>query len=491
METTSSDSSDSSDAGASVSPPAAKLTLFTLTAMVVGSMVGAGVFSLPRRFAAETGVAGALIAWLVAGTGMLMLAFVFQRLALRRPDLDAGVYAYAKAGFGEYLGFFSAFGYWASACVGNVTYWVLIMSTIGAIAPALGDGDTLLAVALSSVGLWAFFLLIRRGVKEAAAINQIVTVAKVVPILVFVLLALFCLDPQVFADNWGGADYAGSLFDQVRGTMLATVFVFLGVEGASVYSRHAKRRSDVGRATILGFVSVFCVFASVTIVSYGILPMGEIAELRQPSMAGVLEEAVGTWGKVFVSVGLIVSVLGAYLAWTLMAAEVLFVAAKDEDMPRFLSRSTAEDVPVPALLMTTILSQIVLVITMFSDNAFNFALDLTSALTLIPFLLAAAFALKIAVRPDGRTVGGGTGFSGDLVVAVLATVYTAFLLYAAGLKFVLVSFLFYAPATVLFVMARREQGRRPFSPRELIILAVSVVGAVIGVVALAVGWISL
>ncbi|WP_405501154.1 amino acid permease [Streptomyces anulatus] len=94
--------------------PAVKLTLLTLTAMVVGSMVGAGVFSLPRRFAQETGVAGALIAWAVAGTGMLMLAFVFQTLAVRRPDLDAGVYAYAKAGFGEYLGFFSAFGYRAT-----------------------------------------------------------------------------------------------------------------------------------------------------------------------------------------------------------------------------------------------------------------------------------------------------------------------------------------------------------------------------------------
>ncbi|MYT71769.1 MULTISPECIES: basic amino acid/polyamine antiporter [unclassified Streptomyces] len=469
----------------------AKLTLFTLTTMVVGSMVGAGVFSLPRRFADETGVAGALIAWVVAGAGMLMLAFVFQRLALRRPDLDAGVYAYAKAGFGEYLGFFAAFGYWASACVGNVTYWVLIMSTIGAIAPALGDGDTFLAIVLSSVGLWAFFLLIRRGVKEAATINRIVTVAKVVPIVVFVILALFFFKPHVFAENWGGADYAGSLFNQVRGTMLATVFVFLGVEGASVYSRHAKRREDVGRATILGFLSVFAIFASVTIVSYGILPMSEIAELRQPSMAGVLQEAVGTWGEVFVSVGLIISVLGAYLAWTLMAAEVLYVAAQDADMPRFLGRATADDVPVPALLMTTILSQIVLVITLFSDDAFNFALDLTSSLTLIPFLLAAAFALKIALRPDPRTVGGGTGFSSDLVVAALATVYTAFLLYAAGLKFVLVSFIFYAPATILFVMARREQGRRVFSARELIILAVSIVGAVLGVVALAVGWISL
>lgn len=123
-------------------------------------------------------------------------------------------------------------------------------------------------------------------------------------------------EADVFADNFGGADYAGSLFNQVRGTMLATVFVFLGVEGASVYSCHAKRRKDVGRATILGFLNVFAVFASVTIVSYGIMPMSEIAELRQPSMAGVLESTVGTWGKVFISVGLIVSVLGAYLAWT-------------------------------------------------------------------------------------------------------------------------------------------------------------------------------
>ncbi|MEU0402976.1 amino acid permease [Streptomyces sp. NPDC006197] len=420
-----------------------------VTAMVVGSMVGAGVFSLPRRFAQETDVAGALIAWAVAGLGMLMLAFVFRTLAVRRPDLGAGVYAYAKAGFGEYLGFFSAFGYWASACVGNVTYWVLIMSTLGAVAPALGDGDTVLAIVLSSVGLWCFFLLIRREVKEATAINRIVTVAKLVPIIVFVVLALFYLDPSVFADNFGGADYAGSLFNQVRGTMLATVFVFLGV---------------------------FAIFASVTIVSYGILPMNEIAELRQPSMAGVLEAAVGTWGKAFVSVGLIVSVLGAYLAWTLMAAEVLFVAAKDKDMPRFLGRSSGDDVPVPALLMTTSLNQIVLVVTAFSDDAFNFALGLTSALSLIPFLLAAAFAVKIALRPQAEQAAG-RGTRRELVVAVVATLYTAFLLYA--------------PATFLFVKARREQNRRLFSPVEAVICAVFVVRAVIGVVALAAGWIEL
>jgi arginine:ornithine antiporter/lysine permease len=467
-----------------------KLTLITMTAMVVGSMVGAGVFSLPRRFAQETGVAGALIAWGVAGLGMLTLALVFQTLAVRKPELDAGVYAYAKAGFGEYLGFFSAFGYWASSCVGNVTYWVLIMSTLGAVFPGLGDGDTVLAAAVSTVGVWAFYLLVRRGIREAAFINRVVTVAKLVPILVFIALALFALDPAVFADNFTGTGDKGSLFEQVRGTMLVTVFVFLGIEGASVYSRHARRREDVGRATLLGFVSVLSVFASVTIVSYGILPLKDLENLRQPAMAGVLEAAVGDWGKVLVSAGLIVSVLGAYLAWTLMSAEVLFVAAGDDDMPRFLGRTNDADVPVPALLMTTLLIQVVLVVTLFSDDAFNFALDLTSALSLVPYLLAAAYGLKLATtretydeRPQGRRR--------ELLLALVATLYTAFLLFAAGPKFLLVSCIIYAPATLLFVMARREQGRRLFSPGEAVILLVSVVAAAAGVIALAAGWISL
>jgi arginine:ornithine antiporter / lysine permease len=455
-----------------------RVTLTTLTGMVVGGMVGAGVFSLPRRFATETAIPGALIAWAIAGTGMLMLAFVFQTLAIRKPDLDSGVYAYAKAGFGEYLGFFSAFGYWASACVGNVTYWVLIMSTIGGIVPALGEGDTALAVLLSTVGIWAFALLILRGVKEAATINKIVTVAKVIPILVFVLVALFALDLDVFIDNLS-AGGLGSLFTQVRGTMLATVFVFLGVEGASVYSRYAQTREHVGRATVLGFVSVLSVFATVTIVSYGILPRAEIADLRQPSMAGVMEAAVGSWGNVFVSAGLIVSVLGAYLAWTLMAAEVLFVAAKDDDMPRFIRRENQAEAPVAALLLTTALIQVMLFVTLVSDDAFNFMLNMTSALTLIPFLLAAAYALKLA-----------PGRPRDLLVAGLATLYTAFLLFAAGPKYMLVSFIIYAPGSILFVMARREQGRRVFSPGELVILVVSVIGAVIGVIALIAGWIT-
>jgi arginine:ornithine antiporter/lysine permease len=465
-----------------------RVTLVTLTAMVIGGMVGAGVFSLPRRFASETGIYGALIAWVLAGAGMLMLAFVFQTLAIRKPSLDAGVYAYAKAGFGEYLGFFSAFGYWLSACAGNVTYWILIMSTLGGIASFLGEGDTVIAFALSSIGIWVFAMLILRGVKEAATINRIVTIAKIIPIIVFIVVAIACLNIDVFIDNVSGSNGA-SLFDQVNGTMLATVFVFLGVEGASVYSRFAQKREHVGRATVLGFLSVLAVFATVTIVSYGILPQAEIAKLRQPSMAGVMEAAVGSWGSVFIGAGLIVSVLGAYLAWSLMAAEVLFVAAKDSDMPRFLRRTNKVDAPVASLILTTIVIQVLLLVTLISEDAFNFMLNMTSALTLIPFLLVALYAVKLVATRD-TYAENPEGFRRDVIVAAVATIYTAFLLYAAGPKYMLLSLVIYAPGTVLFVMSRREQGRQIFSPIELAILAVSIVGAVIGVIALVAGWIT-
>src|SRR5215469_12349115 len=231
-----------------------KMSLTQLTAMVVGGMVGAGIFSLPRTFAGATGPFGALIAWLIAGTGMYMLARVFQSLAERKPDLDAGVFAYAKAGFGDYPGFLSAFGYWVSSCIGNVSYWVLIKATLGRFFPVFGDGNTVVAILIASIGIWLFHFMILKGVQQAAFVNTIVTIAKVIPILVFIVIMLFFFRADMFRGNFYGGGLEGNLFQQVKATMLVTVFVFIGIEGASVYSRYAKKRSDVGVATIAGFI---------------------------------------------------------------------------------------------------------------------------------------------------------------------------------------------------------------------------------------------
>jgi len=469
-----------------------KVSLPTLTAMVIGSMIGSGIFLLPRRFGTETGVAGALIAWAIAGTGMLMLAFVFQRLATRKPELDAGLFAYAKAGFGDYMGFNSAFGFWASACAGNCSYWVLIMTTLGALFPALGAGDTVLAVALSSIGVWLFFYLILRGVKEAAAINRIVTWAKIIPIVVFIVIAIIAFKGGVFADNfWGGdGNYSwASLFEQAKGTMLITVFVFLGIEGASVYSRFARRRQDVGRATVIGFLSVLAVLMLVTLTSYGVMPQSELADVAQPSVASVLESIVGPWGSVFIKAGVILSVLGAYLAWTLMAAEMLFIPAKTDDMPSFLTRENSHGAPVTSLIMASGLIQLLLILLLFASNALDFMLDLTAALALIPYLLAAGYALKLTLTRE--TYEDGRSLLPDMLIAALATVYTVFLVWAAGWDHLLLSCILYAIGAILYFIARRERGLRVFTPAEAVLFGLIVVGAIAGVYGLASGYIQI
>lgn len=470
-----------------------KLGLAALTAMVVGSMVGAGIFMLPARFAGATGVWGALIAWLVAGTGMLMLAFVFQSLAVRKPHLDAGVFSYAREGFGDYAGFITAVGFWASACAGNVTYLVLIKSTLGAVFPILGSGDTIPALIVASIVIWIFFFLILRGVQQATFINTIVTIAKLIPIAVFILVSVFAFDPAIFMSNLAGASNGSvvPLFDQVSATMLITVFVFLGIEGASVYSRYAKTRRIVGSATIIGFVSVLCLLVLVSLLPYGIVSQEQIAALNQPSLGGVLELIIGVPGGILIGVGLIVSVLGAYLAWTLMAAEVIFAAAKSGDMPDVVSKVNDKNVPKTALLMSALLTQGILVITYFSEEALDFALDLTSALALLPFLLVAGYAVKIAFTKDGYEKISSGIRTRELIVAAIAVIYTIFLIGVAGLQFLPLCCILLAPATLLYYFARKGQRTQLFSTGEKILFVILCAGAVLAIVGIAMGWIVL
>lgn len=469
-----------------------KFSRLALTGMVVGSMVGAGIFNLPGRFGAATGPFGAIIAWAIAGTGMYMLARVFQALAEKRPDIDAGVFAYAKAGFGNYMGFLSAFGYWLGSCLGNVFYWVLIGSTLGRFFPGIfGDGSSAIAIIVSLLGVWAFHFMILKGVEQAAFINSVVTVAKIVPILVFILLLIFFFNYTQFSENFfGGADMpAKSLVAQVRDTMLITVFVFIGIEGASVYSRFAEKRSDVGAATILGFVGVTGLMVAVTMLPYAVMPQSAIAAVQQPSMAAVLEAVVGHWGAVFISIGVLVSVLGAYLAWSLICAEVLFAAAKSDDMPRLFAAQNTNRVPANALWLTNIVVSLFIISTYWSRDAFNFMLDMTSVTSLLPYLLVAGYGVLLARSGVGyETTPNERGR--DQIFAWIAIIYTIFMFIAAGLKYVLLVAVLLVPGTILYVWARREQKLQLFTSTELIIFAVTLIAGVIGAYGLLTGMIT-
>ncbi len=390
--------------------PIEKLPLGALIALVVGSMIGGGIFSLPQNMAARADVGAVLIGWSITAVGMLTLAFVFQTLANRKPELDSGVYAYAKAGFGDYMGFSSAWGYWISAWMGNVGYFVLLFSTLGYFFPVFGQGNTPVAIGCASLLLWAVHFLVLRGIKEAALINLVTTVAKVVPLLMFVVMAAVAFKAEIFTrDIWGAmSPDLGSVMDQVRHMMLVTVFVFIGIEGASVYSARAERRVDVGRATVIGFLGVLALLVLVNVLSLGVMSQPELAQLQNPSLAGVLEHIVGPWGALLISLGLAVSLLGALLSWALLCAEILYATARDKTMPAFLTKENANHAPVNALWLTNGMIQLFLLITLFSAGTYTSLIYLASSMILVPYLWSAAYAVLLCARgkPTNRARPG-------------------------------------------------------------------------------------
>lgn len=454
-------------------------------------MIGGGIFSLPQQIAANASPAAAIIGWIITGMGMLMLALVFQTLATRKPGLNAGVYAYAQAGFGDFVGFTSAWGYWISAWLGNVSYLVLMFSSLGLFLPVFGQGNTVSAFLCASALLWCLHFMVLRGVEQAAAINAIATATKIIPICLFVFILLFSFDANTFFDDvWGTAEPTlGSIAEQVRRTMLVTVFVFIGVEGASVYSARARRRSDVGLATVAGFALVLALLVSVNVLSYGILSRAKLASLPNPSMAEVLAAVVGPWGATLISVGLLISLLGALLSWTLLCAEILSAAAAGGVLPSSLSRKNVNGVPASALWLTSGLIQVFLATTLVLSATYTTILLLATSMVLLPYLWTAAYAVKLAIgRDDGAPESGACW--PDLLRGGLALSYAIWLVYAGGLKYLFLSAILYAVGLPLFAWARREKAAPPLNWPERLLAAVIVLAALLGLIGLSTGRIS-
>jgi arginine:ornithine antiporter/lysine permease len=455
-----------------------KLGLGALTAVVIGSMIGSGVFSLPQNMAAGAGPLAILIGWGITGVGILALALVYQGLSTRKPQLDAGPYAYAKEGFGPFVGFNSAWGYWLSAWLGNVSYAVVMFSALSYFVPAFGEGNTWQAVVGASVVLWLIHALVLGGIREAALVNLITTIAKVAPIVLFIALVIVAFQVDIFALDFSGAGNVelGSVMNQVKSTMLVTLWVFIGIEGASVVSARAERRKDIGIATIAGFITCLVLYALVSLLSLGIMTQPELAALKNPSMAGVLEHVVGSWGAVLINIALVVSVLGAFLSWTLLAAEIPHVAGRDGTMPKLFAAENERGSPSTSLWITNGLVQLFLIVTLFAESTYTALFYIASAAILVPYVFSGAYAVKTALTGDGYRAGEST--TKDLIAGLVATVYGIWLVYAAGPTYLFMCAMLYAPGIIFYVMARREQGAgtRIFTAIEAL-LAIGLVAA--------------
>nr|WP_281381151.1 amino acid permease [Corynebacterium anserum] len=471
----------------------------TLVSLIVGSCVGAGIFALPQNVASVASPGAAMIGWIITGLGMLCVAYVFQALAVRKPYLDSGVYSYVRAGLGDFVGFVAAWGYWLGTIIAQVGYATLFFSSLGFFVPLFnGDKPLVQAFAVSAL-TWAIFLVLSRGVRQAAILNVVATIAKLLPIAAFLILVAFVgFNPEVFtADFWGHAatfgenhDEAATLMDQVKGMMLFTVWAFIGIEGASTYSKRARHRRDISLATLIGYIVVFFLLTSVSFLSYGVVPREELAAMGDNAMAGVLEASVGTWGAGLISVGLCISVLGAYVSWQMLCAEPITLMAQDGLLPKAMGKTNDMGAPVVSQFFSAIVIQAFIIVFYLNESTYTTMVQLATSLYLLPYVFSALYLLFLTTRGEGIShpdAGRKFDLSGPnvtsrtntmhLVLGAVAFIYSLWLLYAAELQFVLLGMLLVLPGMIIYIATRIKAGGRIFNLFEWFIAALVTVAA--------------
>ncbi|MDR1775495.1 MAG: basic amino acid/polyamine antiporter [Actinomycetes bacterium] len=441
-----------------------------LIALVVGSMLGTGVFDLPANMASGAGGLAIIIAWIITAIGMIALGYSFLNLSNRRPDLEGGVFSYAREGFGEFWGFNNAWAYWLSALLGNVAYAVGLLSAVQYFLPGsikiFGDtGPTILGIVVVSVVLWLVHILIMNGVKGAAFVNLVVTIAKVIPLVLFAVCVIIAFHYKEFAASFLGglktiswARNVGdvpSILNQVKSTMMATVWSFIGVEGAVLFSSRARKKSDVGKATIIGLLGVIVLYMLFTVCSLGVRGVDVAGITTFPATATILEAIVGKWGAVVINIGVIISIAGAWLAWTLFGAETPYLAAQQGLFPAAFGKLNKKETPVFSLTISNIIVQLFLILVFFATKAYEFGYTMCSSAILFPYAFSAFYQVKYMLQARDITRGRIV----QVVIGVVASIYSFWLFYGAGLDYMAFTCLLFIPAIVVFIYHQIKQGR--------------------------------
>lgn len=465
-------------------PGSRKLSLPLLTGVVIASMIGGGAFNLPQNMAQGAGLAAIVIAWMITLVGMFFLSNTFRTLADKRPDLKAGIYSYAKEGFGSLAGFEMAWGYWLSAAFGNVAFAVLIMKTVGYFFPVFAAGNTWPSIVGASLLIWVMHFVVLYGVKRAAVLSVISSVLNIGTITVALCAMAVAVKGGMFSyDFWGAQEHLGSLLAQVKSTMLVTLWVFIGIEGAVVVSDRASKTSQVGIATFLGLTVCTILYFLLSALPFGVMHQAQLAGLASPSAAYVLKAAVGDWGAVFIVVSLLVSLLSCWLAWTILVAELPFEGAKDGVFPKFLAEENRHHAAAPSLWVSSAVMQLVIFVVLFANDAWMWLISITGIMILPPYLASTVFLWRFATQSKFAPTTGETSKE-SIWTGVLATVYSLWLVYAAGLQFLLMSTILFALGFPVFWWARREHaaGERVFTGREASVAGVLVVVAGVAIV---------
>jgi APA family basic amino acid/polyamine antiporter len=410
------------------------LGLLACTALVVGNMIGSGVFLLPASLAAFGSIS--LVGWFVTSLGALVLAVIFGRLS-RIVVKTGGPYAYSEAGFGEFAGFLIAWGYWIALWTGNAGVAVALAGYVGFLFPDIAASpNASLAVALISI--WTLTLVNIRGIAEAGVLQIVTTVLKLVPLVLIGSLGFLWVDVANFTpfNTSVLSDHAA-----ISAAAALTLWAYLGLESATVPAGDVvDPERTIPRATILGVLIAAAVYISVTTVAIGVVPSTQLAASAAP-LAEVARSMWGAAGGLLVAIGAVVATFGTLNGFTMLTGQVPYGAALDRVFPERLGRLSRFGTPANALVFSNLLASILVAMNFAQGlvGAFNAIILLAVMSSLLPYALCALAELMILLR-TGRSVAGPQ-VAKVAVLGAVGFLYALWAIYGAGAETVFLGFL--------------------------------------------------
>jgi len=402
-----------------------KLTLAMAVSLVIGNMIGSGIFFLPSSLGAYGGIS--ILGWLFTSTGALLLAYVFSRLSRLLPNISGGPYIYAREGFGDFPGFLVAWGYILSIWASIAAITVAFVSYLSVFIPVLATNNVLAALT-GLVAIWFLTWINTRAIRTAGSLQLITTILKLIPLVLIAVVGIFYLNPDHFTP-FNQSDE--SSFSAITAAAALTLFALLGFESATVPTEDVENAEvNVPRATIIGTLITIIVYILGTVAVMGLISPGNLANSNAP-FADAAEVIWGPAGRYLIAAGVVISTFGALNGWTILQGQVPIAPARQHLFPPIFARRNQHGSPAVSLIIGSIIVSSLMLMN-FSKGmvkAFEFLILVTTTTVLVPYIFAAA---AYGVFVFQKRLGRKGSIPVQMILPTLAFAYSVWAVAGSG-----------------------------------------------------------
>ena len=424
-----------------------QIGLYIATSLVVGNMIGSGIFMLPASMASIGSIS--LLGWLISGAGAILIAIVFGRLSKLVPK-TGGPYIYPKEGFGDFIGFLSGWGYWTSVLLTNGSIAMAFTGYLLVFLPSWSDSSIAL-IAIPVLAIWFLTWLNTRGIKAGGRVQLVTTVLKIVPLITVTVIGFFFFNVDNFQpfNSTGSSDlYA------IGASITLTLFAFLGVESATIPAGNIRNpKITIPRATIYGTALTLFIYLLGSISIMGVLPQAELQVSSAPfaDAAGIIW---GDTGRYLIGLGAVVSTFGALNGWILIQSQIPFAMAKDVLLPPLFAKKSKNDLPVYALVISSVLVTVIVLANSTKGlvEIFTTLILVGTFLVLISYLFSSLSEVLILIKH--KPEGWQRNIKKAFVLGMPAFLFSLVAVYGAGVEIVFYGFMILIIGTPIYIWSK-------------------------------------